>query len=151
MHVQAGDIFGYHFPTSPAPFPHPGLVIKVLDGPDRARILAARKKLDLPAFDLCYVLMISHRYPRRGEYGEHVPMEFRAGTKLDHSQDIYACYRHFDFAFLPASASTIKSVNDPYMGRMSSAGVAHFRSQLISVQDFSAGRSFQRPQGVFNA
>ena len=62
--VNAGDIFGYKFPTSSDPSKaHPGLVLEVLSHAKRAAALKARGMADMPGADLCLLLMISHSYP----------------------------------------------------------------------------------------
>ena len=99
--IESGDVIGVHFPTSIARHPHPGLVIRVVTSEERDR-LAAHRGLQPQADDvLCLMLMVSHSEPPRGEPAEYIPADYRRGTRLDHDQDLFVSYRHFDAALIP--------------------------------------------------
>lgn len=148
--IQIGDVFGYHFPTSRAKHPHPGLVLNIYDDPaQRAGLIVRRKLKDHPQSQLCMVLMISHSYPSAGEIGELIDPEHCKGTVLDAAKSIYACYKHFDVAFAPGQEKVIASANGPYLGRVSHEVLAHYRSQFTRVQAYLKGRSFKPPSGIF--
>lgn len=147
--VQAGDIFGFHFPKCTAPHPHPGIVLQTYTGVRRANILKQRGHADRPELQVCLVLMASHTAPVKGEYGEIIPMHHKEGTKLDGANDVYVCYQIFDLAFVPGQQKSIYSINGPYLGRLKPDALAHYKAQFFAVQDYLKGKSFARPHGVF--
>lgn len=146
--VEAGDLFGFHFPTCNAPHPHPGIVIQTYQGEQRAAVLQKRGVTDEPDLQVCLMLMVSHSKPRTGEYGELIRAEHRIGTFLDTSNEIFACYEIFDLAFVPGDEKNILSAKGPYLGRLSAAALGHYKSQFRAVQAYKKGRSFLPPSGV---
>ena len=147
--IESGDVIGVHFPTSIARHPHPGLVIRVFTSEERDR-LAAHRGLQPQADDvLCLMLMISHSEPPRGEPAEYIPVDYRLRTRLDHDQDLFVSYRHFDAALIPQQSLVIGTVSEPYLGRMGKDAWSHYRSQFHAVQSFKKGTSFQMPKGLW--
>ena len=150
--VRAGDIVGFHFPTSSAQHPHPGIVLKTAQGDaERARHCAQRGIADIPGAQICLLLMVSHSPPGKGEYGEIVPIHHRDGTLLDATGDLYVCYRHYDLGLVPGYERSIASIGGPYLGRLKPEALLYYKSQLTAVQDFLRGRSFLPPKRVFVA
>lgn len=147
--VQAGDIFGFHFPSATAPHAHPGIVLQTYVGDQRAVILKNRGHADKPELQVCLVLMVSHSPPLKGQYGEIIPLHHKNGTALDPLSDIYACYQVFDLAFVPGQEKNIHSVDGPYLGRFSTEALAHYKSQFLAVQTYLKGKSYAPPHGVF--
>ncbi|WP_417525921.1 hypothetical protein [Marinovum sp.] len=147
--VQAGDVVGFRFPTCEATHPHPGIVLQSYEGAQRASVLKSRGVKDRAGLQVCLVLMVSHSPPPKGQFGELIRSDHKAGTSLDGVKDIYVCYEIFDLAFVPGQERTIQSVNGPYLGRLNEEALIYYASQFREVQAYLKGKSFKPPKGVY--
>lgn len=139
--VGVGALFGLHFPSSRATWPHPSVITKIFDEPQRSSVIKNRGLKDEPIKALCLALMISHSPPGKGEFARQLSRADIAGTILDQSKSIYVCFRHYQAVLMPGPEREIMSVESSYLGKLDEKLAASLMSNLVQVQQYQRGDS----------
>ena len=148
--IIEGDIIGRHFPNCNTKYPHPGIVLKTFNHHlIRKKLASERNITEAPNTQICFVVMVSHSPSSKGEYCDIIQKQHKAGTLLDVENDLYVCYKHFDFALIPGQEKIIGKVGQSYLGRLMPDVLNYYAKKFKEIQDYKKGRSFKPPSTSF--
>ncbi|WP_370270426.1 hypothetical protein [Nioella sp.] len=141
-HLRVGDVFGLHFPNCRAVWPHPAVIARIFDEPDRSHMIASKGLVEEPLKALCLAIMISHSPPPKGEFGRQLSNADIDGTLIDSARSTYVCFSQFRLVFLPGppEEKRIMSVQNSYLGQLDAGLTAELLSNLLHIQRYIRGQ-----------